>query len=362
MFDQLVVGAAPGDAITQCALAAKDVLDELKPSALYAQFRETSMEGAFRPADELRSRPNRERPLIFHASIGCEPLFDELMELERRVILWYHNIAPAELLVEFSSEVAADLIRGRDELTRLVDRTVFALADSEFNAAELRALGCPDVVVVPPMPDVNRLLDATPDRRILERLDRPGQATPVPLVLVVGQLMPHKRIERAVAAVAALRRDHGSTAVLGVTGLSRLDRYTGALRAFADVVGLDDVEWFGRVSDAELAALYGRADVLLVPSEHEGFCVPPIEAMSFGVPVVASRRAALPETIGDAGLLLDDPDDTAATAAVLHEVLTNTPLRAELARRGGGRARRFDRDAALARFAGVVREDLVPLA
>jgi L-malate glycosyltransferase len=359
MFDQLVVGAAPGDAITMCALGVKAALDDLMPTRVYSQHAEGDMRKRFEPAAELGLRPNRHRPLIFHASNGSDELFQELMQVEDEVILWYHNIAPADLMAPFAPEVASDLIRGRWELEQLRERTVLAIADSEFNASELIELGYRDVRVVPPVPDIRRLSAARPDHRIVRRLSRWAIPNGRPeLVLVVGQQMPHKRIERALAAAAVLQQEYLPQAVLAVTGVWRIERYSAALRGFAEQCGLERVEWLGRVTDGELASLFDRADVLLVPSEHEGFCVPAVEAMAAGVPVVAARRAALPETIGDAGILLDEPDDPMEVAAVLNEVITNETLRAELIRRGFERAKRFDPDVAVAAFMEIVERDL----
>ena len=363
MYDQLIVGSAPGDAITMCALGLKAALDELGPTQVYSQFWEGNMKRHFLPTDELGMRPNRRRPLIFHASNGCGPLFRQLMAVEDEIILWYHNISPPELMAPFSPEIASDLIRGRWELQQLVDRTVFAIAASEFNAAELREMGYRDVRVVPPLPNVNRLLTTPPDTRIERKLAKWGpKGERPPLVLVVSQQFPHKRIDRAVAAAAVLQQEYLPQAILAVTGVWRFEEYSAPLRAFAVQCGLERVEWLGRVTDAQLSAMFRRADVLLIPSEHEGFCVPAIEAMAVGLPVVASRRAAIPETVGDAAILLDDPDDAMTTAALLNEVITNSTLRAELVRRGRERAPQFDADAALATFMRLVRDEFGALA
>ena len=109
-------------------------------------------------------------------------------------------------------------------------------------------------------------------------------------------------------------------------------------------------QFLGRVSDAELAALYLKASVFLTLSEHEGFCVPVVEAMATGVPVVASRRAAIPSTVGRAAILIDDPDDPVDVAAVLHRVLTDDELRSTLIGRGVGRAYELSAAVSLPRY------------
>lgn len=338
MWDQLLVGAAPGDAITRNAVLLRAAFEELGPADIYAQHVEPGMEDQVLPLDRLEHRRNSARPLVFHASIGSWPVFRAIDELERELVLVYHNFSPPEYFAPFAPDVADDLIRGRWELARIRDRVRFAVADSDYNADELRELGYDDVTVVAPTPDIERLDRVTPDVRMLRRINGWG---PGPLVLCVAQQLPHKRVERVLAAVAVLQQEYLPDARLAFVGVDRFATYSRALRSFARTVGLRDPHFLGRVSDAELGALYLRAQAFLTLSEHEGFCVPVVEAMALGVPVVASARAAIPSTVADAAVLVDDPDDPVLVAGVLAEVLTDPTLRWVLVGRGVGRARRL---------------------
>ncbi len=336
MLDQLVVGAAPGDAITRNAVLVRDSLRALGPSELYANFIEPGVPGGVRHLSELADRPNRSRPLVFHASIGCWPVLHEIEDLERDLILVYHNISPAEPFARFAPAVADDLLRGRWELERLRGRVRTAIAVSEFNAAELRELGYDSVLVVPPTPDVHRLEQVVPSPEMLGRI---SSWHADPLVLTVAQWLPHKRLERTLAAVAVLQQEFLPSARLALVGVERFADYAGAVRSFGRSVGLAEPQFLGRVTDEELAALYLRAEVFCTLSEHEGFCVPLVEAMALGVPVVASARAAIPDTVGVAGVLLEDPDDPVVAAGVLHQVLTDPELRHLMVGRGVSRAK-----------------------
>lgn len=347
MLDQLLVGAAPGDAITRSAVLVQEALSELGEAAIYAQHIEPGMEDLVRPLEQLDRRPNRGRPLVFHASIGSWPVFRAIDHLEPDVALVYHNYSPPEYFMDFAPDVADDLIRGRWELEHVRPRVRFAVADSEYNAQELRDLGYRDVTVVPPTPDIDRLDRTVPDVATLQRISQWG---PGPLILCVAQQLPHKRIDRVLAAVAVLQQEYLPEARLAFVGVDRFPTYSRALRAFARTVGLRDPQFLGRVSDAELAALYLRATAFCTLSEHEGFCVPVVEAMALGVPVVASRRAAIPSTVADAGVLVDDPDDPVLVAGVLREVCTDAHLRHVLIGRGVSRARALSSSASLPRL------------
>ncbi|HEX2575006.1 MAG TPA: glycosyltransferase [Aquihabitans sp.] len=350
MFDQLLVGAAPGDAITGSVLLLQQELARLGPSEIYSQHLEAGVRTPVRPLAELATRPNADRPLVFHASMGSWPVYQAL-RAEPRLILVYHNFSPPEHYVEFNPEVAGDLVRGRWELEQIRPRVELAIAVSEYNAEELRAIGYERVVVVPPTPDVDRLNRIVPDPAMLGRI---SSWSADPLVLCVAQLLPHKRIERVLAALAVLQQEHLPGARLALVGVDRFEKYSTALRVMARTLGLREPQFLGRVTDAELSALYLRAEVFLTLSEHEGFCVPAVEAMAIGVPVVASARAAIPSTVADAGLLVDDPDDPALVAALLHRATTDEHLRRILIGRGVSRAKRLSAATSLPELARAV--------
>ncbi len=132
-------------------------------------------------------------------------------------------------------------------------------------------------------------------------------------------------------ALLVAREHHDPAATLQVVGRPVLPPYTAALHRFIDEMGLHDAVTFsGALSDADLLAALAGSDVLVVSSQHEGFGVPVIEAMTVGLPVVANAVGALPEVVGDGGLLVDATDPWALAGAVAR-VLGDDALRASLA-------------------------------
>ncbi len=170
------------------------------------------------------------------------------------------------------------------------------------------------------------------------------------LVLHVGAIQKRKNIGRLVRAFAQLPA--GWRLVLaGSYGFG-----AGEILREADASPRrGDIEITGYVSDRELAALYARASIFAFPSLDEGFGIPVLEAMSWGVPVIASNRSALPEVSGDAALLVD-PTDENGLAAALCELAGNEELRWALADRGRTRAAAFTWSAAVARTWSVYVE------
>ena len=158
----------------------------------------------------------------------------------------------------------------------------------------------------------------------------------VPYVLYVGNLLPHKNLPRLTEAVAQVARQ--SPVRLVIAGGGTPGR-VGELRRLADRVGAR-LELMPYVSHRALPSLYRGARLVAMPSLAEGFGLPALEAMACGTPVVVGKTSAMPEVVGDAGLLVD-PEDTSAISDAVLRLLTRDPLRKELIARGLARAAAF---------------------
>jgi glycosyltransferase involved in cell wall biosynthesis len=143
-------------------------------------------------------------------------------------------------------------------------------------------------------------------------------------------------------------------ATLSIVGKPAIASYDDALHRYVAEMGLAEAVTFaGHASDATVAAAYAQADVLVVTSAHEGFCVPVTEAMAVGLPVVAYAQGAIPEVLGGAGVLVDsvDPYRLAATIA---ELLADQARCEELAEAGRRQLAALDLEGAGDRFVDLV--------
>jgi glycosyltransferase involved in cell wall biosynthesis len=242
---------------------------------------------------------------------------------------------------------------GRRELAALSRRAVMALAASEFNAEDLRSLGYRNVRVSPLLLDVDRLQALEPNALTVNHFE---QMVKGPVVLFVGQLLPHKRPDFLLQAYHALTTYLDPEAHLILVGSPRLPRYTAALELLVRELHLPRAWITGRVGDDELVAFYRRADLFVTASEHEGFCAPLLEAMAFDVPVLARSFAAIPETVQDAALLLAPDDGPLVMAEAMRLALEDDALRAGLVRRGRRRLAHFAPDAARAALVSHLME------
>ena len=296
---QVLVSASPGDAITNLALGTRRLLRRVGPSEIYAHHIAPELHDDVLQLTRYRTRHARNL-LIFHASIGQSAVHDFLTSRSEPLVLVYHNVTPGEYFEPYDTVFAGLLELGRVEVERLLPRVVCAIAASRFNARELEAMGYRNVRVVPPAVDVRRLSKVRPRASTLHHLD----TLPRPMLLSVGQLMPHKRPDFLVQTMHIANTFLGVNGCLMLVGHQRLDRYARAIREQVLELNLPGVHVVGAVDEADLVAMYRSADAVVTASEHEGFCLPLLEAMTFGKPVVARACAAIPETVGDAALLL----------------------------------------------------------
>ncbi|MGH9156663.1 MAG: glycosyltransferase family 4 protein [Acidimicrobiales bacterium] len=349
---QVLVSASSGDAITASAFELRTLLRRIGPSDIYARYFDPSLVGEVYPISAYSRRCRSRRPaadlLVFHASIGEPEVLSFIHERPERLVLVYHNISPASAFQPYDPAFAGLLDSGRRELEQLRDRAAMALGVSAYNAAELVAIGFRNVRLAPLVVDVRSLVTREPDPETANHL-----ATQVlgPVVLFVGQLLPHKRPDLLLKAYHLLVTYSVPEAHLVLVGAGRLPRYRQALQLFAQELNLR--AWIaGSVTPAQLAAFYRRADVFVTASEHEGFCVPLVEAMACGVPVIARSHGAIPETLGGAGLLLPPGDDPVLMAEAMATAVTEPALRQDLVARGHRRLAAFDPDEARATVLG----------
>jgi glycosyltransferase involved in cell wall biosynthesis len=216
--------------------------------------------------------------------------------------------------------LAGQCFRGRRELQAYVSRCDLAFGDSEFNRQDLQALGFPRTAVLPVVPDFAHL-DRPSNRFVADQFDDEWTN-----ILFVGRVIANKKIEdliRMFHAYHTLFNPRSRLLIVGVFSL--FERYLASLNELAAELHLSNVHFTGHVSDEELVAFYEIADLFLCASEHEGFCVPLVEAFYKQVPVLAYAATAVPQTMDGAGVLYADKDPR-HVAALMDAILSDPTL------------------------------------
>lgn len=306
---QVLGGAAPWDAITNHALAAQQVIRGMGfRSEIFADRAHISPAIAHRVIEHHRW-PAVAAPgdrAIVHYSIDS-PAFDMALDHADRVGMHHHNVTPPELLWRDAPAVALQCQTGIAGLEDMAPRIAIAAADSAFNAGELRLAGYTDPVII-------GILRGQIPRR--ERR-RPPKDTTLRM-LFVGRGIPNKRQDALILTLAALREGGVNAELRLVGGWGACRPYLERCRRLAAELEVDDhVVFLGAVDDSVLAGEYADADIFVCLSQHEGYCVPIIEAMANDLPIVALAAGAVPETLGHGGLLIDSLQPSLAAEAVL---------------------------------------------
>lgn len=261
--------------------------------------------------------------VVYHHSIASKAT-EHVASLRVPKALIYHNITPASFFEPFDPSFAALLEAGRKQTGPLLPRFDRLCADSDFNAAELRELTDQPVRTIPVVVDFRRF-DQMPDQRTFAKRFR-GIS-----IVFVGRVSPNKGLAKLLDAFEAFLCLHSDAHLTIVGRYDPADPYYQQLMTTILTRRMENnVTFSGLVDGAELTAYYRTADVFVSLSEHEGFCVPLVEAMFFEVPIVALGTTAVPETLGEAGIMVTPRFTAVEIGALIHTICTDRELRLEI--------------------------------
>ena len=322
IINQWVPAAHRGDAIGDSARRVRDVLRTAgHESELYALTIDEDLRDDVRPFQDQGARHGH--ITIFHFALPS-PMTEAFASLRGIRVLQYHNITPAAFFAPYDAQMFRLAALGRQELGSLAGRVDLALGDSEFNRQELEQLGFTRTGVMPIAVNMERLT-AAPRRPALEKILGDGLIN----LLFVGRIVPNKRIEDHIRLAEMYKRYIDSYyRFIFVGRCDGLPRYNAMIRALIVQYRMlpERFIFTGAVPDEDLAAYYRWADAYISLSEHEGFCVPLVEAMATDVPVLAYAAGAVPETLGGAGVLFS-PKDFEFAAEMLGTLVYDRPVR-----------------------------------
>jgi glycosyltransferase involved in cell wall biosynthesis len=335
-IDQFLPSFVPNDAIGNHVLRSRYALRQAGfESDIWAEVTVAPLDAESRPYFDYTAGADL---LLYHASTHSR-MADFLLTRPEPLLMYYHNITPARFFARWEPVAAASMKEARSELFRLGPTTQLAMAPSHYSETELVSAGYRKTTLSPLLVDFDRYRRSASSKllaRLQRQKDRGGKRW-----LFVGRLAPNKCQHDVIGAFAAFRNIFDPKAHLTlVGGITSYLYYRSLQQLVAELDLRHSVEFVDGLPLDELIAHYRTSDVFVCLSEHEGFGVPIIEAMQSGVPVVAYGAAAVPETVGDAGVVLSDKDPMMVASAV-DRVLSDEPLRQSLVELGRTRAEDF---------------------
>ncbi len=319
---QVLSGAGPYDAVTTQALAFRDLF-----AAWGWGGRDVAAEIDPRIGDRIAplrtlgaGGMGSDDVLLVHYS-AYAPKLRAVLDLPQRTLLISHNITPARWFWDHDPQAAVVCALGRKQLPEFAAAADVAAGVSRYNARELGS-----DTVIPILFDPAGL-----------GAPRVGEPPGPPTILFVGRLAPHKRQDAVIRAFELYRRRHAPEARLVLVGAPINWAYDAAMRDLAEEISPGNVTIESGLTRERLAERWRSAHAFVCLSEHEGFCIPLLEAFHFGVPVIARAIGGVPEVAGDAALLLADEDGESVAAELLALAVGDAALRAALRERGAAR-------------------------
>lgn len=326
------------DAIGAEALAIEGVLTRAGWQVeTYAEFMDPELQGRTKPIAELEDPGDENTVALYHFAV-CSDVTFRFSELSCPKAIIYHNVTPPEFFRPWDVGIAGVSEEALRQAQFLAKHVELGIGDSEFNRRDLERMGYRNTRKVPFLFDSSRY-SIQPDAAMAERLkDRPT-------VLFVGRVAPNKAPDDFIrVAKAYFSIDGAPPARFVLAGkLDALPAYAQEIRNLIAGSGLGEDQLFvtDEISQPEMIAAYRSAALFLSLSRHEGFCVPILESWLFGVPVLALAEGAVPETLGEGGMLIEtaEPKKVAETVCNL---LCNEKMRSALAKEGKASLARYD--------------------
>lgn len=347
---QVIENIIFGDAISNHSVNIYKVLKENGyETAIYAVHYDNRLdENMVHSIDEL---PELKRDdLIIYQMCQSSILNAMIPKWECKKACMYHNITPPDFFLPYDGFQPRFQQKGLKEIKKLRNCFDYVWGDSQFNCDNMIEMGydADKTTVLPILLDFSDFRQE-PDQKTVEKYSD-GWIN----ILFVGRISPNKKQEDIIRAFAYYKKYVNEKSRLILVGSFFNPVYKHCLEKYVVELGVEDVVFPGHISFREILGFYSVADVLLCMSEHEGFCVPLLEAMLFDVPIIAYNSTAVPETLGGSGILVQDKDPV-KIGFIIEQLVTNTELRDEVLEKQRKRLEDFNLETVSEQFLEKIR-------
>ena len=347
---QVLTTISFGDAVSNDTLALQDVLKEMGyETGIYAENIDARLPK--NTAQKIQKLPalKSQDVVIYHLSTGTD-LNYEITKYKARILLIYHNVTPPEFRAPYNGAAARLCRYGLDGARHLADKVEYCLADSEWTKKDLQEMGYKCPIDVLPILIAFDDYKKTPNAAVIQKYQGKGTK-----ILFTGRIAPNKCHQDVIASFACYKKYYDPDAKLFLVGsYSGMEAYYAKLLAYVKELGVEDVYFPGHIKFDEILAYYHLADVFLCESEHEGFCVPLVEAMYFDVPVIAYDSTAIGGTLGGSGILMKEKEPH-LVAGMIHRLQSDPALREQVVRNQRIRLQELGREPVKKQFEDYMR-------
>ncbi|MDE6005041.1 MAG: glycosyltransferase [Oscillospiraceae bacterium] len=350
---QFLPTLAFGDAVGNDTIALQKAMQELNyNTSIYAEVVDQRLPKNT-ASDLCNGMPKLDNSdiILYHMSTGSK-LNYSLEQYACKKIMIYHNITPPEFFHGYNAQAEANAQYGLDGLRNLKNKIDYCLADSAFNQQDLRTAGftCPIDIrpILIPFADYEK----KPDNLIIKKYSQNDWVN----IIFVGRIAPNKKHQDIIKIFAFYKKYiNPKSRLIFVGNAGGMEKYYDRLIKYVEALELNDVIFTGHIKFSEILAYYHIADIFLCMSEHEGFCVPLVEAMYFNVPVIAYQSCAIPWTMGKSGLVVDSKNP-AEISLLIDKIIKNKELRNKIIENQQERLKDFQYEKIKKIFAGQLEK------
>ena len=348
---QMLPTMAYGDAVGNDTAALYDALKSAGyDTAIYAENIDSRLPKSL-VSHYSEYKDSRDNIIIYHLSIGSN-IGNYVKSTMARKIVVYHNVTPGHFFKGYNQNLMNLCNNGIEEVKAFAPVPELCIADSAFNKSDLISLGytCP-IDVLPILIQFDDYAKQ-PDQKVIEKYRDDGYTN----ILFTGRIAPNKKQEDIIAAFYMYKTYINPKSRLFIVGsMDDRDVYGQKLKKYVRELDIEDVVFTGHVPFSHILAYYHLADAFVCLSEHEGFCVPLVEAMYFNIPIIAYDSTAVGETLDGAGILLKDKDPKVVAEAI-NLAVSDKVLREKMILCGKERLQDFDNEKIKKQFLEILEK------
>jgi glycosyltransferase involved in cell wall biosynthesis len=332
---QIVSALSFGDAVSNDAIALRKILRKNGfNSNIYAKYIDPRVSDFVEPIEKYQPDPTT--LMIYHFAFGGAGVSEYVIDLPDIKILKYHNITPPHFFYPYNKNIALGCETGLKELKELIRHFHFGFGDSKFNCTDLNKLGLTNTVVLPVLLDFENINQ-------MNKKINPVKEQDMVNIIFVGRISPNKKQDDLLKIFYFYHFFINKNSRLSFIGKCDDDLYYHHLRNLIKKLDLEQAVVFtGLIENDHLIRHYKTADVFLCMSEHEGFCVPLVESMYFGIPIIAFNSSCIPDTLGNSGILINDKSKYKEIAELMDLVINDKTLKEKIVKRQRERLKDFE--------------------
>lgn len=323
---QVIWNLAYGDGVSNCVFSISEILNELNYSNIIIAYfvdKRIKNKDVVRKAVYEPIAVDEDDILIYHFSSGS-PSNYIVENMPCKKILVYQNVTTPDFFRGVNDELFKACLWGTYDASKTVGKYLKGIVMSEFSRSNLLEMGWrkEDISIIP----------------LIKTHDKEAEANSILVnrysddyvnILFTGRIVPNKKIEDVIKLFSYYQRNMNHKSRLFLVGWIQCSNYYDALTEYVETLNAQNVIFTDHVTNEDLEAYYAVSDVFLCMSEHEGFCIPLLEAMKREIPIIAYSAAAVPDTLAEAGILVDTKEEE-KIAAIINRLISDLKYREKI--------------------------------